>query len=87
MILSGLKAEARVALMDVKLNLPAITLEGDAVRIINPIQSINCKSDQLIAPIMTPIECEVHDLLAPHLLWFVINIIAAFKRITKNELW
>ena len=67
--------------MDVKLNLPAITLEGDAVRIINPIQSTNCKSDQLIAPI----ECEVHDLLAPHLLWFVINIIAAFKRITKNE--
>ena len=68
--------------MDVKLNLPAITLEGDAVRIINPIQSTNCKSDQLIAPI----ECEVHDLLAPYLLWFVINIIVAFKRITKNEL-
>ena len=69
--------------MDVKLNLPAITLEGGhAVRIIMPIQCTNCKSDQLIAPI----ECEVHDLLAPHLLWFVINIIAAFKRITKNEL-
>lgn len=34
---------------------------------------------------MTPIECEVHDLLAPRLLWFIINIIAAFKRVTNCD--